>query len=50
MGKRDLPKHEVKKPRKEAKKLVSVVNLGISPTTEVEVIKKGKKPKEFEEE
>ena len=48
MGSRDYRKRETKKPKKDAKKAVST-NITPPPVT-VEVIKKGRKPKEGEEE
>ena len=48
MGKRDFAKREARKPKKDAKKLPPT-NI-IEPTAEVEVIRKGKKPREGEEE
>jgi hypothetical protein len=51
MGSRDIRGRERKKPRKEAKKTQSAPDL-LSPLVggEVEVIGKGKRRKEFEEE
>jgi hypothetical protein len=50
MGSRDIGHREKKKPKKDAKKQ-STISAGIEqPRQEVEVIRKGKKPKEFEEE
>ena len=46
MGKRDIGGHETKKPKKDAKKALPVTI--IQPVTEVEVIRKGKKPREDE--
>lgn len=48
MGKRDFAKREAKKPKKDAKKLPPATI--IQPTAEVEVIRKGKKSREGEEE
>ena len=44
MGSRDYSHHESKKPKKNAKKLPPVTI--IAPPVEVEVIRKGKKPRE----
>ena len=50
MGSRDFVRHEKKKPKKDAKKQ-PLISTGIqAPRPEVEVIRKGKKTKEFEEE
>ncbi len=48
MGRRDFVKRETKKPKKEAKKIITDVAARL-PTT-VEVIKRGKKPREEGEE
>ncbi len=45
MGSRDYRHHEAKKPKKNAKKLPPVTII-LSTPTEVEVIRKGKKPRE----
>ena len=49
MGRRDFAKAEKKKPRKDAKK-ATISNVVQEPRPEVEVIRRGKKPKEGEEE
>ncbi len=49
MGSRDFQRKEKKKPRKEAKK-PSVITSFEAPRPEVEVIRKGKKTKDIEEE
>ncbi|MFC1929395.1 hypothetical protein ACFLW6_00795 [Chloroflexota bacterium] len=49
MGKRDYRNRESKKPKKEAKKLPPITTIMESPSG-VEVIKKGKKDREAEEE
>ena len=48
MGRRDFRKREEKKPKKDAKK--KSVSISFEQPAEVEVIRKGKKPKEDEEE
>ncbi len=48
MGKRDFKQREAKKPKKDAKK--KSVSISFEQPVEVEVIKKGKKPQEVEEE
>lgn len=48
MGKRDFVRRETKKPKKDAKKIPKITVLETPP--EVEVIKKGKKHREEEEE
>jgi hypothetical protein len=49
MGSRDFGHREKKKPKKDAKK-PPVISAFEAPRPEVEVIRKGKKNKEFEEE
>jgi hypothetical protein len=49
MGNRDFSRGEKKKPRKDAKKQ-SVVSSIQEPKPEVELIRKGKKPRDTEEE
>jgi hypothetical protein len=49
MGSRDFVRREKKKPKKESKK-PPVISTFEAPRPDVEVIKKGKKNKEFEEE
>jgi hypothetical protein len=49
MGSRDFAKREKKKPKKDAKKS-PVISAFETPRPEVEVIRKGKKDKDFEEE
>jgi len=48
MGNRDFNKGEKKKPKKDAKKAPAISNIE-APRPEVEVIKKGKKNKDWEE-
>ena len=49
MGGRDFQRSEKKKPKKDAKKQ-SIISSNIQePRPEVEVIRKGKKPKDMEE-
>ena len=48
MGRRDYKNRETKKPKKDSKKLPQISIL--APPVEVEVIKKGKKKKDWEEE
>ncbi len=51
MGSRDFAGREKKKPKKDAKKQQPLISTNIQqPRPEVEVIRKGKKPKDFEEE
>lgn len=50
MGNRDFVRKEKKKPKKDAKKQNLVSSTLETPRPEVEVIRKGKKPKEIEEE
>ncbi len=50
MGGRDFAGREKKKPKKDAKKQPIVPSTMAAPRPEVEVIRKGKKVKEFEEE
>jgi hypothetical protein len=50
MGNRDRPRGEKKKPKKDARKQPMISSMMETPRPEVEVIRKGKKPKEFEEE
>ncbi len=50
MGNRDFAHREKKKPKKDAKKQSIVSSSFEAPRPEVEVIRKGKKPKDFEEE
>jgi hypothetical protein len=45
MSNKDYRKRELKKPKKDAKK---VAKLNIEPTVNVEVIRKGKKDRDFE--
>ena len=48
MGRRDKSQRESKKPKKDAKK--KQISISFEQPAEVEVIRKGKKPKEGEEE
>lgn len=48
MGSRDFKRRETKKPKKDTKKLIQATVLPPTPV-EVEVIKKGKKRKGFDE-
>jgi len=48
MGKRDIGQRESKKPKRDAKK--KPISISFEQPAEVEVIRKGKKPKEGEEE
>lgn len=48
MGRRDFKQREAKKPKKDAKK--KSVSISFEQPVEVEVIRKGKKPTEEEEE
>ena len=48
MGKRDFKQRETKKPKKDAKK--KSVSISFEQPAEVQVIRKGKKPSETEEE
>ena len=50
MGNRDRPRGEKKKPKKDAKKQPLISPMSAAPRAEVEVIRKGKKPKDIEEE
>jgi hypothetical protein len=50
MGSRDFVRHEKKKPKKNIKKQPLISTTIEAPRPEVEVIRKGKKPREFEEE
>lgn len=50
MGSRDYRRREAKKPKKSAKKVLATTILPLEPSTEVEVIKKGKKKEKEEEE
>ena len=50
MGNRDFVRKEKKKPRKDEKKQTLISSTLETPRPEVEVIRKGKKPKETEEE
>jgi len=50
MGKRDIVRHEAKKPKKDAKKPISAIISPIPAPPPVEVIKKRRKQEEFEEE
>jgi len=50
MGSRDFVRREKKKPKKDAKKQTVVPAAFEAPRPEVEVIRKGKKAKELEEE
>jgi hypothetical protein len=50
MGSRDFGRREKKKPRKDGKKQPIIPSISEVPRPEVEVIRKGKKPKEMEEE
>jgi hypothetical protein len=49
MGSRDFVRKEKKKPRKDAKKTQIISATFETPRPEVEVIRKGKKPKELGE-
>ena len=49
MGNRDFNKGEKKKPKKDAKKTPNIIASIEQPRPEVEVIKKGKKNKDWEE-
>ena len=49
MGNRDRPRGEKKKPKKDVKKSPTISSVE-TPRPEVEVIRKGKKPKDFAEE
>ncbi len=49
MGNRDFAGKEKKKPKKDVKKKQIISSID-EPRPEVEVIRKGKKPKDFEEE
>jgi hypothetical protein len=49
LGSRDFNRREKKKPKKDAKK-PPVISTFEAPRPEVEVIRKGKKPKDTEEE
>ncbi len=50
MGSRDFVRREKKKPKKDAKKQPIVSASFEAPRPEVEVIRKGKKPRDIEEE
>ena len=50
MGSRDFARREKKKSKKDAKKQPLISTNLEAPRAEVEVIRKGKKPKDFEEE
>ncbi len=50
MGSRDFAGREKKKPKKNEKKNPVIPSAFEAPRPEVEVIRKGKKPKEIEEE
>ncbi len=50
MGSRDFVRREKKKPKKDAKKQQPIISSFEAPRPEVEVIHKGKKPKDMEEE
>jgi hypothetical protein len=50
MGSRDFSGREKKKPKKDGKKQPIISSSFETPRPEVEVIKRGKKPKESEEE
>ncbi|MFH1381408.1 MAG: hypothetical protein ABIH70_00755 [Chloroflexota bacterium] len=50
MGGRDYRHREAKKPKKDLKKKVSATLLPLGPTVEVEVVRKGKKHEDEEEE
>lgn len=50
MGNRDRPRGEKKKAKKDSKKQPMISSILQTPRPEVEVIRKGKKPQEFEEE
>ena len=50
MGSRDFAHREKKKPRKDSKKQPIISSTFDAPRPEVEVIRKGKKPKDIEEE
>jgi hypothetical protein len=49
MGNRDFNKGEKKKPKKDAKKQTTIISSIETPRPEVEVIRKGKKNKDWEE-
>jgi hypothetical protein len=49
MGSRDFVHREKKKPKKDAKKQTIISTTFETPRPEVEVIRKGKKPKDTEE-
>jgi hypothetical protein len=44
MGRRDIGKHETKKPKKDAKK--TIIGTGVEPPPQVEVIKRKRKEQE----
>ncbi len=50
MGRRDIGRHEAKKPKKDAKKPMAATVNPIPAPPPVEVIKKKRKEEEFEEE
>jgi hypothetical protein len=50
MGSRDFSQREKKKPKKDSKKQPIISSSFETPHPEVEVIRKGKKPKDMEEE
>ena len=50
MGNRDRPRGEKKKAKKDVKKQITISPTLVTPRPEVEVIRKGKKPKDLEEE
>jgi hypothetical protein len=50
MGNRDFVRKEKKKPKKDARKQNLISSTLEAPRPEVEVIRKGKKPREIEEE
>lgn len=50
MGSRDFASREKKKPKKDAKKQPTISSTFATPRPEVEVIRKGKKAKNIEEE
>jgi hypothetical protein len=50
MANRDIKNREKKKPRKDGKKQEIISPTLATPRPEVEVIRKGKKPKDIEEE
>jgi hypothetical protein len=48
MGKRDIQKREMKKPKKGARK--SITPIALQPTRDVEVVPRGKRSRDTEEE